>query len=204
MYKSRSTGFTLVEIAIVMVIIGLLLGGALKGQQMIENARYKALKSEIKQIQAAVFSFSDIYGYYPGDIPKSKLDLLLKGATAASSSDDGVPGDGKVTGGICNAGNEEPCMVFHHLRWAGLISGDRALIGVASQFPTPAGGFYDGVSSGWLNGDTSLKLLLQEIPGELAQRLDSEIDDGDGKTGSVVCPDCSWKKGSKQHLHINI
>ena len=189
MYKKRSSGFTLVEIAIVMVIIGLLLGGALKGQQMIENARYKALKSEVKEIQAALYSFIDIYGSLPGDIPDDRLSTLLVDATPAQI---GTQGDGRVTLGFCNNGNEESCMVFHHLRQAGLLNGDATAVGIASQFDTSAGGFFNGISSGWLGNDNDLVLIMQAIPGEVAQRLDTELDDGDGRTGSIICPGCTW------------
>lgn len=204
MYKMRSSGFTLVEIAIVMVIIGLLLGGALKGQQMIESARYKALKTEIVQIQAAIYSFSDIYGYLPGDIPESKLTLLLPDATASSGADGGTAGDGKITGGYCNSGNEEPCMVFHHLRQADLLNGDRTVAGIATPFETPAGGLFDSVSSGWEAGDNSLKLIMRNVPGDAAQRLDTELDDGNGKTGSIRCPSCNWTHHELLDIHMNL
>lgn len=45
-FKRRQSGFTLIEIAIVLVIIGLLLGGILKGQELINSARVKNLASD--------------------------------------------------------------------------------------------------------------------------------------------------------------
>ncbi|MCV6590745.1 MAG: prepilin-type N-terminal cleavage/methylation domain-containing protein, partial [Marinobacterium sp.] len=62
-------GFTLVEIAIVMVIIGLLLGGALKGQEMIQNARVKNLIKFQQEFSAAYFFYQDMYRFLPGDDP---------------------------------------------------------------------------------------------------------------------------------------
>ena len=51
--KKAQSGFTLVEIAIVLVIIGLLLGGVLKGQEMIENARIKSIVNDMNGVSAA-------------------------------------------------------------------------------------------------------------------------------------------------------
>jgi len=59
-------GFTLVEIAIVLVIIGLLLGGVLKGQELIENTKLKAVKTDSDAISAAVLGFQDRFRVLPG------------------------------------------------------------------------------------------------------------------------------------------
>jgi prepilin-type N-terminal cleavage/methylation domain-containing protein len=66
MKQRKQTGFTLVEIAIVLVIIGLLLGGVLKGQAMIASARVKALTNEIKSINTMLFAYQDRFRAIPG------------------------------------------------------------------------------------------------------------------------------------------
>jgi len=63
----RQSGFTLVEIAIVLVIIGLLLVGVLQGQEMIENTKVKSVVSDMKSIQAAYNGYLDRYKTLPGD-----------------------------------------------------------------------------------------------------------------------------------------
>jgi prepilin-type N-terminal cleavage/methylation domain-containing protein len=68
-------GFTLVELAIVMIIIGLLIAGVLKGQQLIGNAKVTAQVAQFKAIDAATSTFKDMYAALPGDIltPTTRL-----------------------------------------------------------------------------------------------------------------------------------
>ena len=65
--RARQSGFTLVEIAIVLVIIGLLLGGILKGQEMITQAKIKNLINDFNGLSAAMYSYQDRYRALPGD-----------------------------------------------------------------------------------------------------------------------------------------
>src|SRR2546427_3191718 len=67
--NSTEAGFTLVEIAIVLVIIGLLLGGILKGQEMITQARIKNAINDFNGVTVAVTSYQDRYRFLPGDDP---------------------------------------------------------------------------------------------------------------------------------------
>ena len=60
-------GFTLVEIAVVLVIIGLLLGAILKGQELVENSRVKNAANAISSIRAAANGYVDRYRSMPGD-----------------------------------------------------------------------------------------------------------------------------------------
>ena len=73
--RKQEQGFTLVELAIVMIIIGLLIGGVLKGQQLIENAKVTATISQIKGFQAALNSFRDTYSAMPGDMRNATTRL---------------------------------------------------------------------------------------------------------------------------------
>src|SRR6187401_2595076 len=65
--NKRQSGFTLIEIAIVLVIIGLLLGGVLKGQELITGARVRNLIQQQDGVKAAFFGFQDRYRALPGD-----------------------------------------------------------------------------------------------------------------------------------------
>jgi len=62
-------GFTLIELSIVLVIIGLIIGGVLVGRDLISAARVRAQISQIQKYQVAVHAFQAKYGYLPGDIP---------------------------------------------------------------------------------------------------------------------------------------
>src|SRR6266478_10107184 len=65
--NSIEAGFTLVEIAIVLVIIGLLLGGILKGQEMITQAKIKNIINDFNGVTVAITSYQDRYRAIPGD-----------------------------------------------------------------------------------------------------------------------------------------
>ena len=73
--QTSQAGFTLVELAIVMIIIGLLIAGVLKGQELIGNARVTSTVAQIKAIDAATSTFKDTYAALPGDMttPATRL-----------------------------------------------------------------------------------------------------------------------------------
>ena len=89
--RQKQLGFTLVEIAIVLVIIGLLLGGVLKGQELINQAKIKNVINDINGVTAAVQAYQDRYRALPGDDPGAagRWTATVLSATA---------GDGVITG----------------------------------------------------------------------------------------------------------
>src|SRR5260221_3365198 len=94
--KSIEGGFTLVEIAIVLVIIGLLLGGILKGQEMITQARIKNAINDFNGVVTAITSYQDRYRALPGDD---------KGATTRWAAQAPAAGANQVDGLIAGAYN---------------------------------------------------------------------------------------------------
>ena len=66
--KNNQSGFTLVEIAIVLVIIGLLLGGVLKGQELINSAKVKNLATDFRNIPTCYLPIRTSSGRFPGMI----------------------------------------------------------------------------------------------------------------------------------------
>ena len=87
-------GFTLVELAIVMTIIGLLIGGILKGQELLENARVTSTIAQVKSYEAAVTSFRDVYDGLPGDLRNAGDRIPGCNANCTPFADDA--GDGVV------------------------------------------------------------------------------------------------------------
>ena len=65
--KNQQKGFTLVEIAIVLVIIGLLMGGVLKGQELINSAKVKNFANDFRSISSFVYAYQDRFRALPGD-----------------------------------------------------------------------------------------------------------------------------------------
>ena len=107
--STKQSGFTLIEIAIVLVIIGLLLGGVLKGQELINTARVRSLSNNIDGITSAWFSFSDRYRAFPGDYAQAAVNLP------------NITNNGDGNGLISS--DAERALVWSHLQAAGYITG---------------------------------------------------------------------------------
>src|SRR6476659_9573614 len=85
--NKRQSGFTLIEIAIVLVIIGLLLGGVLKGQELITGARVRNLIQQQDGVKAAYFGFLDRFRALPGDY--ANATTTITGVVASSGCGNG-------------------------------------------------------------------------------------------------------------------
>lgn len=168
-------GFTLVELAIVLVIIGLLLGGILKGQELIKNAKIKKIYSAQREIVAALYTYNDRYSKNPGDDNKAKA--RWSGATNGN-------GDGKInvfsTACATNA-TDESCQAWQHMRLAGILSGG------SNVALNPDNAFGGKIALGQLKvqGLDELWVGMTNIPFDIAQILDDKYDDGNFKTGPI-------------------
>src|SRR5258706_12234468 len=81
--RSQQSGFTLVEVAIVLVIIGLLLGGVLKGQELINSAKVKNLANDFRVIPTYIYAFQDKFKALPGD--DTQVVAHVSGSTLATT-----------------------------------------------------------------------------------------------------------------------
>lgn len=160
-------GFTLVEIAIVLVIIGLLIGGILRGRTFIENAKIKSVIKSAESITAAIYAYQDRYGFLPGD-----------DNTAATRWTGAVAGNGN---GQIAAGSED-INVANHLERAGLVSGSypsgQYIRHKYGNNIVPAYGAAAGHAAGNY-------LRFDYIPGRAADALDKALDDGIYNTGNI-------------------
>ncbi len=212
MKLKKESGFTLVEIAIVLVVIGLLLGGILKGQQLINSARVRNLADQNSGIQAAYYGFIDRFRNLPGDM------LAPSACTAIGTGIDtfaacGTPAS--APGGIAgtNGGNgridtiAEAGSVWAHLSAAGFLNGTFSgqLTGAVTQltaatYPTavsigavPANAFQGPImlahSTSYQNltdRGTVSRLVYSfggQIPVPLLRDLDQKLDDGIAGSG---------------------
>ena len=200
MKKTSQKGFTLVELAIVLVIIGIILGAVLKGQQLIFNAKVKRLQNQVKEMQAALYTYYDKYGYYPGDDPSASARWSV-----------GVgDGDGVIEGGTCTDSTEESCLIWRHLRFADIISGDPNDTNPSTMTPHHIFGGYLHLYYATYGGKTSHWVVLIHLPGEAAAAIDRALDDGRCDGGSVVrisgtsCSGSDYQSNGTYNIAISI
>lgn len=186
----RQSGFTLVEMAIVLVIIGLLLGGILKGQELITSARVRNVADQNSGVQAAYYGFIDRYRQVPGDWGQANAAKAIPGVLTGGNAD-----------GRLNAvsGNDwtEALALWEHLSKSHFIQGN--YVGGSAQ-PTqdetdkaPRNAFNgflmlfrssDYYDPGGSTPSEQLNLVLGAgIPVNVLAELDRKIDDGLPQTG---------------------
>lgn len=181
------SGFTLIEIAVVLVIIGLLLGGVLQGQQLIENSRVKSATNDFNGIAAAAFSYQDRYGRLPGDDPgtgATATDLQGRGDSWAATADGNGNGVIDSTLATIFTGTDEVGDFFQHLRAAGFIQGDSALVDDQALPSNPFGGL-TAVTAVEANGMAGTKICMSNVGGSASIALDTQLDDSDPDNGRL-------------------
>ncbi len=184
--KKQQLGFTLIELAIVLVIIGLLLGGVLKGQELINSAKVKSMATDFKNIQVYLYGYQDKFKALPGDDKAASSHL----AGAINATTGGTPGDAVIEGlyGSTTA-TEESALFWQHVRLAGLAAGPTD-VATENYYPVNADGGRIGIQSiTTLVAVTGLSgayaICSEGVLGKYAKQLDSTMDDGVGDTGSM-------------------
>jgi len=185
--KRMQKGFTLVEIAIVLVIIGLLLGGILKGQEMIIQAKVKNSISDFSGVSAAYFGYQDRYRATPGDDGGA-----LRWGAGALVGDNNRALDGTYNAACPTplvAASPETCKWWDHLRRSGFIAGAggvqpanafNGIIGVQTGDGLTGAAVLPAVT-----GFTNIILCSSNLPDKVAIALDVQMDDGVPGTGAV-------------------
>ncbi len=182
--SARCRGFTLVELAIVLIVIGLILGGIFKGQALIDSARVRSLSSEVSGIRSAWYSFQERYRSVPGDFSRAATQI----------DSDAVPGNGngRIDDGAERAG------VWQQLALAGLINGSfdgrQSAAGSATDVEcsattcprNPYNGFYKiSYSAQAADADDLAHEIFtgNHIPAGILAELDVKLDDGKPTSG---------------------
>ena len=160
--RSSEAGFTLVEIAIVLIIIGLLIGGIIKGQAMIKNAKVKRLVADFDGMRAAVLTYQDKFGMLPGDENDANTPI-------------GDTNNGDNDGTFDEANNG---WALEDMRLAEILPGT----GTALAKNSFGGNLYvDYVN---ISGNANW-IVVTGIPAEVCQEVDSKYDDGVRTTGEI-------------------
>jgi prepilin-type N-terminal cleavage/methylation domain-containing protein len=184
--KRKQSGFTLIEISIVLVIIGLILGGALKGQELIQAAKVRSTINQIDGVKAAYYAFQDRFRALPGDYSQATVNLPNPppGTTINNGS-----GNGQVAGG---AGLGQ---VWLHLGVAGFLSGDFDGNTGGNVYNCPdttclTNPFSGAMHFGFDNeangtaGNSHELLSRRRIPMGIVAEIDRKIDDDQPNGGS--------------------
>lgn len=188
--KRQQQGFTLIEIAIVLVIIGLLLGGVLKGQELITSARVRNLISQQDGVKAAFFGFQDRFRALPGDYASASTNLKCGGGNCLNGN-----GNGQIQANATPVNSSEvheDILAWSHLTGANFLNGSYVMT-AAETTQTDANSpknpysiymqlVYDANYAGTATDKHNLKTGSQ-IPVEILAEVDRKIDDGNPLQG---------------------
>ena len=220
--NTKKRGFTLVELAIVIVIIGLIIGAVIKGQEMLNSARLTSVENQVNGYKSAITTFHDRYGALPGDLAQAQSRLpgcQDAGVNCLNGNGDGTLGDDQAAN--TSVPNNEGRMAWQHLVLANLITGvapgaDANGNIFGENFPSArtGGGFVllqthvgtPSLSGLWLRlqgtaPDTAIDTTGTGgalTPGQAAE-IDRKLDDGNALTGYVrgggLADDCAPATG---------
>jgi len=182
----KQAGFTLIELAIVLVIIGLLLGGVLRGQELINSAKAKSITAELKNVQVFIYGYQDKYKAIPGDDPNVVRNNggTLATTPAATLNNAQINGNWNST-----TATDESFLFWQHVRLAGFGTGPTDVTD-PNYLPRNADTGRVGVQSiaGFteVTGMSGLYVVCSEnIRGDLAKQIDINLDDGETSTGNL-------------------
>lgn len=206
-------GFSLVELSIVLVILGLLTGGILAGQSLIRASELRSVSTDYQRYLAATLAFRDKYFALPGDMANATSFWTSAGGTGSDSTCQNAPTNGTATcdgdgnGIVANitTGSKESFRYWQHLTNAGLIEGNyngklggtlglnlpKSKINNAYFYPWQ-GGYYPGdiyTFAGDYGNNiyrfTSITAGAAPFAPEEAWNLDTKLDDGKPGGGSI-------------------
>jgi len=157
-------GFTLVELAIVLVIIGVILGGVIKGQELVNNAKLQKVYREYQQVEFAFYGYYDRYNDYPGDREGNKDGKIESGEEDNFWTEirkEGFFSDGEQ-------GSENPTHALD-----GKIFVTSGVLGTSAK---------DGAAATAALGNVA---CFSDLTRAQAESLDAKYDDGTPNTGKI-------------------
>ncbi|MCV6636538.1 prepilin-type N-terminal cleavage/methylation domain-containing protein [Candidatus Albibeggiatoa sp. nov. NOAA] len=183
----KQAGFTLVEIAIVLVIIGLLLGGVLKGREIINNAKVINIENSFTGISSAIYSYQDRYRALPGDDHDDKTENRW--------GVDGGNNDGDIGGEFNSKSSGESQYFWLHLRNAKLVAG------AASDKIQPTNSFGGLMGASSTVDSAKIKISgvhvgFDKVPGKIVAIVETRSDDSNPKTGGIQATDSDGNAAS--------
>jgi len=179
----KQSGFTLIEIAIVLVIIGLLLGGILKGQELINSAKVKSLATDFRTIPVFIYGYQDKFRSLPGDDAQATTHLVSGGSAITNGNGNGIiDGSWDDTSG-------EAFNFWQHVRLAGLAPGPTNTADPSYRPKNSEGGTLgiQGAPNVPITGLRGTYVMCSSgILGKFVLQLDTTLDDGTTNTGSMM------------------
>lgn len=188
MHSNRvERGFSLVELSLVVIIVGLVLGGILAGTSLLEVTKGRKIAQEAETYLTAARNFESKYLEWPGDMS----DALSYWATAINGDGDGLI-EWDFTAAVADP--HEGAQAFVHLTQAGFINKGN-LTGVNGapvlEVNVPQSEAFDGMV--YLNNDATLGnfvgIASTEVTGVIspstALSVDQQMDDGYANSGRV-------------------
>jgi prepilin-type N-terminal cleavage/methylation domain-containing protein len=172
----RHQGFTLVEIAIVLVIIGVILGGVLNARSVIRNAHNKDIVKAVADVATAAQQFRDRYGAWPGDLINPVSAIPDLSATCVGNGN-----------GVINTGVESTCATEELIR-SSMLRGDAlapltlngtVVVSLTNRTAAAALPGLAGIPASWIN-----VVRVQNIDCDTALQIDRAVDDASGTTGN--------------------
>jgi prepilin-type N-terminal cleavage/methylation domain-containing protein len=202
-------GFTLLELSIVLVVIGLVVGGIVAGRELIAQGEIRSITNDLEKYRAAMYTFKLKYRALPGDFANAKAYWPNPLCTDDGSNTCNGNGNGFLQAGVSAW---EDLRSWEHLALAGIIPGSYTgkIHGTSREEPrvnvpySPRGGYR--VMSNGLYRTTKNRIRLSDgigtggvISVSEAVSIDLKLDDGLASTGKIV----SWDIPATANLCVD-